>query len=200
MENLEECGRKPGWASWASLKYQKDPLWETLGGFWSYPPATTATSHLQTAPQSSHVLQNTHQPVRNMTESSTSSLYRVSHDMHGASAGKGWRALLARSLLAAELDSGTSQWSCWCPWVAWTPLVHGKHQGLGVVHLGSCPGCACFLFAKSSTLDFPVQQWFQDLMRSGAWKSAVVQQNVSTDFCWESVHTISIPIKAGCGV
>lgn len=48
------------------------------------------SSHLQTAPQSSCILQNTHQPVRSMTESSTNSFHRVSHDMPGASASERW--------------------------------------------------------------------------------------------------------------
>lgn len=47
-------------------------------------------------PLSHHVFCKTHQPVRSMTESSTSSFYRVSCDRHGASASKTWVSLVGK--------------------------------------------------------------------------------------------------------
>lgn len=127
---------KPGWVSCVSLRPQKGLLQGTLEGFWGHPPAMITASYLQIAPRSSCILQNTHQPVRSITESSTNSFHRVSHDMHGASASERWASPI-----------GKVPPDCRAKHVTVVTLLPSSckntsalmHQGIG-----SCPGLGLF--------------------------------------------------------
>lgn len=100
-----------------------------------------------------------------MTESSTNSFHRVSHDTNGASANERWASPVGKV----------------------PPDCRAKHVAVVMLLSSSCKNtsalmesirgqahdldCACFLFAESSALDFPVRRGLQDQVRLFLWKT-----------------------------
>lgn len=129
-------------------------------------PLQLLLSPLQTAPRSSHILQKTHQPVWSMTEHTTSSFCRGSQIYMEPLQVKGTRSLPGcRAGLWHVTTTTLLAISC-----RNTPWIDGKHQELEVIDLDSCPRWACFSFAKSFALDFPVEEGVQDHVRAFLWK------------------------------